>query len=37
MGHRTENVELTVLCLIQGGNRILLLPQSSGSKQFNES
>ena len=24
MGHRTENVELTVLCLIQDGNRILL-------------
>ena len=24
MGHRTENVELTVLCLIQEGNRILL-------------
>jgi len=22
--HRTENVELTVLCLIQNGNRILL-------------
>ena len=24
MGHTTENVELTVLCLIQDGNRILL-------------
>jgi len=24
MGHRTENVELTVLCLIQDGNRILM-------------
>lgn len=24
MGHRTENVELTVLCLIQDENRILL-------------
>lgn len=24
MGHRTENVELTVLCLIQDGSRILL-------------
>ena len=24
MGHRTENVELTVLCMIQDGNRILL-------------
>ena len=24
MGHKTENVELTVLCLIQKGNRILL-------------
>ena len=24
MGHRTENVELTVLCLIQDGNRLLL-------------
>ncbi len=24
MGHRTENVELTVLCLIQDGNRVLL-------------
>ena len=24
MGHRTEKVELTVLCLIQDGNRILL-------------
>ena len=24
MGTRTENVELTVLCLIQDGNRILL-------------
>ena len=24
MGHRTENVELTVLCLIQDGHRILL-------------
>ena len=24
MGYRTENVELTVLCLIQDGNRILL-------------
>ena len=24
MGHRTENVELTVLCLIQDGNKILL-------------
>ena len=24
MGHRTENAELTVLCLIQDGNRVLL-------------
>ena len=24
MGHRTENVELTVLCLIQDGNKVLL-------------
>ena len=24
MGHRTENAELTVLCLIQDGNKILL-------------
>jgi 8-oxo-dGTP diphosphatase len=24
MGHKTENVELTVLCLIQYGNRLLL-------------
>ena len=24
MGHSTENVELTVLCLIQDGNRLLL-------------
>ncbi len=24
MGHRTEKVELTVLCLVQDGNRILL-------------
>ena len=24
MGHRTENVELTVLCMIQDGNRVLL-------------
>ncbi len=24
MGHKTENVELTVLCLIQDGNRLLL-------------
>ena len=24
MGHRTENVELTVLCLIQDGTRVLL-------------
>ena len=24
MGHRTENVELTVLCLIQDGSRLLL-------------
>ncbi len=24
MGHSTENVELTILCLIQDGNRILL-------------
>ena len=24
MGHCTESVELTVLCLIQGGKRILL-------------
>lgn len=24
MGHKTENVELTVLCLIQDGNKILL-------------
>lgn len=24
MGHRTENVELTVLCLIQDGNKMLL-------------
>ncbi|MBO4750335.1 MAG: 8-oxo-dGTP diphosphatase [Lachnospiraceae bacterium] len=24
MGHRTENVELTVLCLLQDGNRVLL-------------
>lgn len=24
MGHRTENAELTVLCLIQEGNRVLL-------------
>ncbi len=24
MGHRAENVELTVLCLIQDGNKILL-------------
>ena len=24
MGHKTENAELTVLCLIQDGNRILL-------------
>ena len=24
MGHKTENVELTVLCLIQDGNRVLL-------------
>ena len=24
MGHNTENVELTVLCLIQDGNRLLL-------------
>ena len=24
MGHRTENAELTVLCLIQDGNKMLL-------------
>lgn len=24
MGHKTENVELTVLCLIQNENKILL-------------
>lgn len=24
MGHRTENVELTVLCMIQDGNKVLL-------------
>ncbi len=24
MGHSTENVELTVLCLIEDGNRILM-------------
>ena len=24
MGHKTENVELTVLCLIQNDNKILL-------------
>ena len=24
MGHSTENVELTVLCLLQDGNKILL-------------
>lgn len=23
MGHKTENAELTVLCLIQDGNRVL--------------
>lgn len=30
MGYRTENVELTVLCLIQDGNRILLQNRVKG-------